>query len=181
MNEPCTTFHSFDAYFVNSLLAMLPIQTAIICDATQKFPKFLCRSLTSYRNFFSPHPLWTSPLWHWYSDSSRISTIGSNSGRNYTSASSSHSAVWPGSLQFHHNVTPWASISSSGIRKIWRNPVSREGGWWPSDCRLCRSEKLLHTERCMSQSVVMIQGPGVVAPSGRLRRLFSLSRLRMSQ
>lgn len=56
--------------------------------ATWKFLKFLCHTLTTYWNFYSPQPLQSSPLWHWYSDSSRIPMIGSTSGSHVASASS---------------------------------------------------------------------------------------------
>ena len=44
------------------------------------------------------HPLWSSPLWHWYNDSSRMSTIGSTFGIHFMSGSSSRSALRSGSL-----------------------------------------------------------------------------------
>ena len=87
--------------------------------------------------------------------------IGSSAGSHFTSVSSSHPAIQSGSLQCSHNIAPWASVSFSEIGKNRRceGPVSME-----DDCHLRRSQKLPHNERCVSRSIIMMQGPGVVMP-----------------
>ena len=69
---------------------------------SQKFPKFLCRSFTIYRNFYSPHTLRSSPIRHC------ISMIGITVRSNFASASSSRPAIRSGSLQCCEYVAPWA-------------------------------------------------------------------------
>ena len=107
----------------------------------------------TYRNLYSPHPLRSSHLWHLYSDPSGISMIGSTAGSHFASAPSSHPAIRSGSLQCWQNVSPWASILSSGIEKTTGGEVRRVGRMG-DDCRHRRSQKLSHNERRVSRSVV---------------------------
>jgi len=89
--------------------------------------------------------------------------IGSTSGSRLVSASSLHSAFWSGSLQ-HCQCRPLNCNFIFGNRKNHRGlcPVNREGGG--DDCCIRRNQKLLRNKRRVSQNIVMIQGPRVVAP-----------------
>jgi len=58
-------------------------------------------------------------------------------------------------LEFQFNLREWEKIKGDGVR--W---VGKVGDY----CRLRRSQKLLHNEWRVSRSVVMMQGPGIVAP-----------------
>ena len=89
--------------------------------------------------------------------------IRSTAGSHFTSASSSHPAIWSGSLHCCQNITPWAAIYLQEQETITGNEfqwVGRVG----DDCHLRRSPKLPQQATPERQSVVMMQGPGVVAP-----------------
>jgi hypothetical protein len=104
-----------------------------------------------------PHPLPSSPLCLWYSDSSGISIIRSTSGSHFASAFKSLRLIRSGSLQCCQNVGPWVSISFSWIGKSYRErrPVSV--------CRIHRNQKLQHEWR-VNRRFDRIQGPGIVSP-----------------
>jgi hypothetical protein len=79
-----------------------------VWGASQNFPKFLGRSLTTYQISVHLHSLQSNPLLLWYSNPSRISMIGSTAESNFTTVSSSHPVICSGYLHCCHNVSPWA-------------------------------------------------------------------------
>ena len=127
--------------------------------ATEKFPTFLCRSLTTYRNFCLP----PSPL-----------ELIQRSQRDFHD----RRHFWKSycfSVFITFCDTVWISLMLSkrrplsfnfifGNRKKITGDEVRWVGRMGDDCRIRRSQNLPHKERRVSRSVVMMQDPGVVAP-----------------
>jgi len=76
-----------------------------------------------------PHPVWNSPIWHWYRDSSGISIIRSTSGSHFVSASSSCSAIRSESLMLSKRH-PLSYNFILGKRKKSQGACPSEQGRW---------------------------------------------------